>query len=89
MTYKPITLTDRFNILHHFSLTVSLSQLTLEADQNKIPHKICFNMLKQNQIKDFPQNSRKVKRVVIIELPMFIITMGNSVALDFDRSLIQ
>ena len=65
MTYKPITLTDQFNILNcTISLTVSLSQLTLEADPNKIPHKICFNMSKQNQIKDFPQNSRKVKRVV-------------------------
>ena len=33
-------------------------------------------MSKQNQIKDFPQNSRKVKRVVIMN-------MGNSIALDF------
>ena len=82
MTNKPITLTDRFNILHHFTLTVSLSQLTLEADPNKIPHKICFNMSKQNQIKDFPQNSRKVKRVVIMN-------MGNSIALDLYRFLIQ
>ena len=81
MTYKPITLTDRFNILHH-SPTVNLSLLTLEADPNKIPHKICFNMSKQNQIKDFPQNSRKVKRVVIMN-------MGNSIALDLDRFLIQ
>ena len=76
MTYKPITLTDRFNILHHF--TVNLSQLTLEADPNKIPPKICFNMSKQNQIKDFPQNSRKAKRVVIMN-------MGNSIALDLYR----
>ena len=30
-------------------------------------------MSKQNQIKDFPQNSRKVKRVVIMN-------MGNSIA---------
>ena len=76
MTYKPTTLTDRFNILHHF--TVNLSQLTLEADQNKIPPKICFNMSKQNQIKDFPQNSRKAKRVVLMN-------MGNSIALDLYR----
>ena len=78
MTYKPITLTDQFNIL----LTVNLSQLTLEADPNKIPHKICINMSKQNQIKDFPRNSRKVKRVVIMN-------MGNSIALDLCRFLIQ
>ena len=63
-------------------MTVNLSQLTLEADPNKIPHKICFNMSKQNQIKDFPQNSRKVKRVVIMN-------MGNSIALDLDRFSIQ
>ena len=79
MTYKPITQTDRFNISHQ---TVSLSQLTLEADPNKIPHKICFNMSKQNQIRDFPQNSRYVKRVVIMN-------MGNSIALDLYRFLIQ
>ena len=77
MTYKPITLTART-----ISLTVNLSQLTLEADPNKIPYKICFNMSKQNQIKDFPQNSRKVKRVVIMN-------MGNSIALDIYRFLIQ
>ena len=83
MTYKPITLTDRFNISHHFSaLTVNLSQLTLEADPNKIPHKISLNMSKQNQIKDFPQNSRKVKRVVIMNI-------GNSIALDLYRFLIH
>ena len=52
------------------------------ADPNKIPHKICFNMSKQNQIKNFPQNSRKVKRVVIMN-------MGNSIALDLYRFLIQ
>ena len=39
------------------SMTISLSQLTLEADPNKIPLKIWFNMSTQNQIKDFPQNS--------------------------------
>ena len=39
-------------------------------------------MPKQNQIKDFPQNSRKVKRVVIMN-------MGNSVSLDLDGFLIQ
>ena len=76
MTYKPITLTDRFNILHHF--TVNLSQLTLEADLNKIPLKICFNMSKQNQIRDFPRNSRREKKVVIMN-------MGNSIALDLYR----
>ena len=64
------------------SLTVNLAQLTLEADPNKIPHKICFNMSKQNQVKDFPQNSPKVRRVVIMN-------MGNSIALDLDRFLIQ
>ena len=37
-------------------------------------------MSKQNQIKDFPQNSRKVKRVVIMNL-------GNSIALDLYRFL--
>ena len=37
-------------------------------------------MSKQNQIKDFPQNSRKVKRVVIMN-------MGNSIALDLYRFL--
>ena len=80
MTYKPITLTDRFDILHHF--TISLSQLTLEANPNKIPHKICLNMSKQNQIKDFSQDSRKVKRAVIMN-------MGNSKALDLYGFLIQ
>ena len=55
---------------------------TLEADPNKIPHKICFNMSKQDQITDFPQNSRKVKRVVIMNI-------GISVALDLYRFLIQ
>ena len=80
MTYKPITLTDQFNILHHF--TVNLSMLTLESDPNKIPHKICFNMSKQNQVKDFLQNCRKMKRVVIMN-------MGNSIALDLYRFLIQ
>ena len=40
---------------------------------NKIHHKICFDMLKQNQIKDFPQNSRRAKRVVIMN-------RGNSMA---------
>ena len=39
-------------------------------------------MSKQNEIKDFPQNSRKVKRVVIMN-------MGNSIALDLYRFLIQ
>ena len=39
-------------------------------------------MSKQNQIKDFPQNSRKLKRVVIMN-------MDNSIALDLDRFLIQ
>ena len=39
-------------------------------------------MSKQNQMKDFPQNSRKVKGVVIIN-------MGSSKALDLDRFLIQ
>ena len=39
-------------------------------------------MSKQNQIKDFPQYSRKVKRVVIMN-------MGNSIALDFYRFLTQ
>ena len=37
-------------------------------------------MSKQNQIKDFPQNRRKVKRVVIMN-------MGNSIALDLHRFL--
>ena len=60
------------------SQAVNLSQLTLEADPNKIPQKICFNMSKQNQIKDFPQNSRRAKRVVIMN-------MGNSIALDLYR----
>ena len=64
------------------SLTVNLSQLTHEADPRKIPHRICFNMSKQNQIKDFPQNSRKVKRVVIMN-------MGISIALDLYKFLIQ
>ena len=40
-------------------------------------------MSKQNQIKDFPQNSRKVKRVVIMNMGI------NSIALDLDRFLIQ
>ena len=62
-------------------MTVNLSQLTLEADPNKIPHKIWFNMSK-NQIKDFPQNSRRRNRVVIMN-------MGNSIALDFYRIKIQ
>ena len=39
-------------------------------------------MSKQNQIKDFPQNSRKVKRVVIMDV-------GNSIAINLDRFLIQ
>ena len=39
-------------------------------------------MSKQNQIKDFPQNSRKVKRVVIMK-------MDNLIALDLYRFLIQ
>ena len=39
-------------------------------------------MSKQYQIKDFPQNSRKVKRVVIMNI-------GNSIALDLYRFLIQ
>ena len=40
-------------------------------------------MSKQNQIKDFSQNSREVKRVVIMN-------MGNSIALDdLYRFLIQ
>ena len=39
-------------------------------------------MSKQNQIKDFPQNIRKVKRVVIMN-------MGNSIALDLSGFLIQ
>ena len=78
MTYKPITLTDRFKFFFTISLTVKLSQLTLEADPNKIPHKICFNMSKQNQIKDFPQISRRAKRVVIMN-------MGNSIAVDLYR----
>ena len=56
-------LTDQFNILHHS--TVNLSQFTLQADPNKIPHKICFNMPKQNEMKDFPQNSRRAKNVAI------------------------
>ena len=56
--------------------------MTLEADPSKVPHKICFSMSKQNQIKDFPQNSRKVKRVVIMD-------MGNSIALDLYKFLIQ
>ena len=78
MRYKPIMLIDEVNILHHFTDC----QLTLEADPNKIPHKICFNMSKQNQVKDFPPNSRKVKRVVIMN-------MGNFIALDLYRFLIQ
>ena len=53
-----------------------------ELSEWTIPHKICFNASKQNQIKDFPQNSRKVKRVVIMN-------MGNSIASDLDRFLIQ
>ena len=61
---------------------MNLSQLTAEADPNKIPHKICVDMSKQNQIKNFPQKSRKVKRVVIMN-------MGNSIALDLYRFLIQ
>ena len=39
-------------------------------------------MSKQNQIKNFPQNSRKVKRVVVMNI-------GNSIALNLYRSLIQ
>ena len=39
-------------------------------------------MSKQNQIKDFPENSRKMKRVVIMN-------RGNSIALDLYRFLIQ
>ena len=39
-------------------------------------------MSKQNQIEDFPQNSRKVKRVVIMNT-------GNSIALNLKRFLIQ
>ena len=62
MTYKPITLTDRFNIVHRFT-DCQFIQFTLEADPNKIPHKICFSMSKQNQIKDFPRNSLRAKRV--------------------------
>ena len=64
------------------SLTVNLSQLTLEADPNKIPHKIWFNMSKKHQIKHLPQNSRRGNRVVIMN-------MGNSIALDLYRFLIQ
>ena len=56
-------------------MTVNLSQLTLEADPNKIPLKIWFNMSKQNQIKDFPQNSCRANRVVIVN-------MGNSITVD-------
>ena len=47
------------------SMTVNLSQLTLEADPNMIPHKISFNLSKKNHIKDFPQNSRRGNRVVL------------------------
>ena len=68
MTCKPITLTDRFNILHHFTDCQFIPVDSFEADRNKIPHKICFNMSKQNQITDFLQNSRKVKRVVIMNM---------------------
>ena len=64
------------------SMTVNLSQLTLEADPNKIPHKIWFNMSKKHQIKDFPQNSRRWNRVVIMN-------MGNSIPFDLYRFLIQ
>ena len=39
-------------------------------------------MSKQNHIKDSPQNSREVKRVVIMN-------MGNCIALDLYRFLIQ
>ena len=39
-------------------------------------------MSKQNQMKDFPQNSRRANRVVIMN-------MGNSIALDLYRILIQ
>ena len=44
-------------------MTVNLSQLTLEADPNKIPLKISFNMSKQNQIKGFPQNSHSLNSI--------------------------
>ena len=74
MTYKPVMLTDRFDSCT-ISLTVSLSQFTFEPDPNKIPHKICFNMSKQNEIKDFPHNSRRAQKVAIMNI-------GNSIALD-------
>ena len=63
-------------------MTVSISQSTLEADSNKIPHQICFNVSKQNQIKDFLQDSHRAKRVVLMN-------MGNSVALDLYRFFIH
>ena len=72
MRYKSVTLTDRFNILHYFT---DCHLMPVEADPNKIPHKICFNMSKQNQTKDVPQNGRGVKSVVIMN-------MCNSIALD-------
>ena len=58
------------------SLTVNLSQFTLEADPNKIPHKICFSMSKQNEIRDLRQNSRRAM------IKVAIMNMRNSVASD-------
>ena len=77
------------NCCRQFLLT-TVNQKILELDEviTQAPfefsnqHKICFNMSKQNQIKDFSQNSRKMKRVVIMN-------MGNSIALDLYRFLIQ
>ena len=44
----------------------------------KISHKICFNMSKQNEIKNFLESGRRANRVVIMN-------MGNSIALDLYR----
>ena len=72
MTYTPITLTDRFNMLYHFTDCQIISV-----------RKICFNMSREKEIKDFPQNSRRVKNLVIMN-------MGNFLALDlYKRIYIQ
>ena len=76
MTYKPITLTDRFNILHHFNDCQFIPVLLKQIQMRYLTKSdlICL----KNQIKDFPQNSRRGNTVVIKNI-------GNSIALDLYR----
>ena len=67
LSTQKIMLTDRFNILHDFTNCQFISVLT-EADPNKIPHKICFSVSQQNEMKDFPQYSRKAKQVATMNI---------------------